>query len=195
MTQSRTSQQCLKGCRPSRPQTWLYAPPSLRPRLLPQRLPDARLRPPASVLTEHRPTLLAQSFAAPSADLPLRSFVATGQHRYRAAPLQSLPGRRPTADTAVSGSPLVAIPLPSSTAPFTASHRLGLHSLRAAPAPIRVSRDLLRHLPRHPNQRLRFPRSGRSADPSPCASVPVSAPAVRSIAPRAHLRVGDCSSL
>lgn len=81
MPQSRNSRQHLKGCRPSRPQTWLYAPPSLRPRLLPQRLPDARLRPPASVLTEHWPTLHAQSFAAPSADLPLRSCVATGQHR------------------------------------------------------------------------------------------------------------------
>lgn len=81
MTQSRNSRQHLRGCRPNPPQTWLCAPPSLRPRLLPQRLPDARLRPPASVLTEHRPTLPAQSFAAPSTDLPLRSCVATVQHR------------------------------------------------------------------------------------------------------------------
>ncbi|MGJ8650794.1 MAG: hypothetical protein ACSHX4_10580 [Opitutaceae bacterium] len=57
-----------------------------------------------------------------------------------------------------------------------------------------MSRDLLGHIPSHPNQRLCIPRYARFADPSQSASVPVPATDVRSIAPRAHLRASDCSS-
>jgi hypothetical protein len=106
MTRIRRIEQHLKGCRPSRPQTWPLLLRRDGQHCYRRAIPDARLRPPASVLAEHADRL---SMGSPD-PLPPRT-CPSAPSSLRGSTVPVAPAGTPPADAVASGSPLVAIPL------------------------------------------------------------------------------------